>query len=379
MPYNELSMGCQNQDLDDDLDSVEQASSAYDSDDVVETRVSIRQCSLVALLVAVVSLTAFHMQNRIGAATAAIRHSSAGVFQSRDEGHISARELFESREFADVATENAFGMAARSNQTLDRQAVHVSMVGSLHRVKDMLKHAVPQEYSRLDEIVLTRYQQQAVLGAMRRVTDPQVQQLGKEVVATLGRSVDRPGEDPGNARHRLLQYLRAKHEKIHRLREDIFATLPRPQDENFRPSDVSANLTSSGVLLLDPRRMHIIQQVDHWDMSMEATWPKARRLQEQDLGTVHQAGWFFHLIQGFADRVGLDMKKIKKALEKVDFGELLTCVLSKLAALRFQELAGCASQLAAVAMEVFQLFSSSMKGPASTSSVQQGSAATLNQ
>jgi len=399
MPYRELSTGCVNQDLHDDLDSAKQMSTLADeSDEFVETTVStgkvsastVWQCSLVVLLVAVVSLTAFCMQNRIRAPAAVMRHSNTGVLPGRNGGHISARQLFESKELADVVTENALAMAPSGNQTLDHRAVHASMVGSLDRVKDMLKREMPRQYSRLGEIMLTRQQQQAVLSAMRRVTDWRVQQLGKEVVATLGSSSGRPGEDLGNAHHRLLEYLQTEHKSIRHLREAIFAPFPVPQDDNWGPADVSANLASSGLLLLDPRGMHVTRRVDGWKETVEVTLPKARRLEfvsanalgapAQDPGAVHQAGFFFGLLQGFSDRVGLDLdlEKIAKALEQVDFGELLTCVFSKLAALRFQQLAACASQLAAVAMEIFKLFSSAFKskgpslGPASSSSVQGG-------
>lgn len=360
MPYAELDMVELSQDPDDDLDSEEQMSTqSGDSDEFVDSAVKIGKvsagtCSLVALLVAVVSLTAFCMQNRIRA--------PAVVVPDRNDGQISARQLFESKELADVATENTLAMASSGNQTLDRRAVHASMVGGLGRVKDMLEREMPAEYARLGELMLTRHEQQAVLSAMRRVTDLRVQQLGKEVVTTLG------AKDSRNAHQRLLEYLRAKHENIRNLREDIFASLPMPQNNNMRPEDVSANLTSSGLLLLDPGRMHIMRQVNGWNATVEATWPKARRLQAeasglaQDPSAAHQAKWFFDLMKGFADRVGLDFEKIAKAMEKVDFGELLTCVLSKLAAMRFQQLAGCASQLAAVAMEIFKLFSDSFNG-----------------
>jgi len=148
----------------------------------------------------------------------------------------SAQALFRSRELADIAADNVLAVSAaaggrRLQAAPSREEAYAVVLSGFQNIDDRIRVQYPDVHRGLCEARLSPAQKEAVLSAMRHMSDPRVQSLGQSLLQAAGPSVQ--SQDALMVKVAILKHLQSFFREAQALREEILPASIRQQPDGL--------------------------------------------------------------------------------------------------------------------------------------------------
>lgn len=308
-------------------------------------------------------------------------HSAVDV---RTAAAVTPRQLFESDRFADVAADNVMVIAQGQIHPRHRQRIRDRFREGFGNITLQLWERYPESGAKLDQVMLEAQEQDAFVNMMRSVSDPRVQNLGRDVGLYMHQSltVSRNGQD---AKRRIINSLEPEFAQIRQLRDEVIPEEVRGSADNL----------DDGSLTLDPQGISFMRTFDKWNVEIDMATPQidalsqpplpARRLSSSSsddddssltdqlvnmMKMQAQAEKFFKQVQEFAaDKYNLHVPDLNEALRGVDTTNVVKCAMEAAMTADLNTLMKCGMEFWSIAMDIMQNIASSI-GPVTTTTEQ---------
>lgn len=228
-------------------------------------------------------------------------------------GHVSARALLESRELANVVTEQM--IAATGHQDVRKE----SMRDQVHTgFKDMSQHIserCPQTAMQLDQMTLSPEEQAAMFRTYRYMGDPRVQSLGLDILQAASEA-----QDHASLKQRLLAKVQPRADEIRQLRDQIMP------------------LAKGQAHSVDFDHLRITRDFDEWHMEMAV---KGRKLAGLSFPMAQQTQVFLDFISSM--KPDFKMPDLASGLQEGIISDFFKCLTTSMQAMELVEAASCAS------------------------------------
>lgn len=292
--------------------------------------------------------------------------------------HLTPRQLFESRRFTEVATDNFMVIAHGTILPEDREQAKSQIADRFRNISAALWAQYPDSGSQLDQVVLTPEEQEAFLTMMRSISNARVQRLGRDVGAALHHSIHM-SMDGHHAKQQLANCLASRLSEIAQLRDEVIPQVIRSYSRN----------DGTSILTIDPDGISFTKRIRDWKVEIDMSVPqrepvsvlsKGRRLfiggsqgkrrsgnrtprtagssmddMLQLLKMHAQAQKFFLQVQEFAAaKYNLHIPDMNEALRGVDTSQVMTCLMQAAMTQNLMTVMQCGMQFWSIAMDVLQ-------------------------
>lgn len=202
---------------------------------------------------------------------------------------LTVRALLESRELAEVATDNLIALSQalgeNASATLDRQALRDHVSRRFLNISSAIRRQDPDAHQQLGALQLSAAQKDSVLRVLRLYGDARMVRLTNDITTAVREAMQQGGDSAYLRRH-LEEKLEPRLGELRQLSEEEFP-------------GVGARFA------LDVERLHLVRQFDEWrpaageDLGTATT--QSRRLASTmgaDGGVQAQAATLFQALQG---------------------------------------------------------------------------------
>jgi len=181
--------------------------------------------------------------------------------------HLTARNLLESAELADVATEQLMAAGHETLSPEDRRMVHAVARAGFGNISLMLQSREPATARRLSSFQLTEEQKLSVLGVVRHMGDPRVQQVGRELTKALRDFLGTSSTDHrADMELHIRRALQPRLAELRRLRDEVMAS-PLPRS--------AGQLGGRWGVAINPDRMRVVKTFDNkWKFEFDMSRPQ---------------------------------------------------------------------------------------------------------
>lgn len=180
---------------------------------------------------------------------------------------LSARELLESPELAELATQQLMEAGHEALRDTDRHMVHAVARAGFGNISLMLRDRAPATARQLSSFQLTAEQKRAVLGVVQNMGDSRVQGVGRELSQALRAFLSTsPADGRAAMEKHIRRELQPRLRQIRQLRDEVIPAPLRRLDD--------ASSSRWGVNL-DTESMRVVKTFDnHWELEFDMSRPK---------------------------------------------------------------------------------------------------------
>mmetsp|Transcript_55759 Transcript_55759/g.143686 ORF Transcript_55759/g.143686 Transcript_55759/m.143686 type:complete len:379 (+) Transcript_55759:62-1198(+) len=229
---------------------------------------------------------------------------------------VTARMLLESRELAEVATEQLMAAGSGALRPEDRPMVHAVASNGFGNISALLQRGAPEAARRLDTFYLTKEQKEAVLGVVRGMGDRRVQGVGRELTSSLKHFLSTSATDRRSMKNYIVGNLQPQLGQMRQLRDEVIGAPLR----NLREASRAGRRFG---IALNPEELRVVSTYrDDWKWEFDMSPPvlaESRRLSQGDApehtkrmgvagGIVEQAKVVIDQLKAMTGDAGMDME-----------------------------------------------------------------------